>query len=254
METPDVGMAHKWDDLFRGRFTGVDDVSDIDASIIFDKAQRLLNQVVTLHQEAFSKCRAELNRCEADLKRLTEERDVLKLLYVQKEEEVRDFRAELATTHKEQTDHIEQILQVQQKAEKIEQHRKELQSVKEESLALAKKLEELEARLDAKLANATSEAEKVKAEVEAEAVVTVYRADAKAAHARAKEIFDVVQVRSFCVAEHVKSQSPRETLKEIHARGFDLTTDIENAKVLEAEAKLCSLMMITPAAQVDSRA
>lgn len=38
-------MTHKGDDLFRGCLMGVDDVSDKDASIIFDKAHRLLNQV-----------------------------------------------------------------------------------------------------------------------------------------------------------------------------------------------------------------
>ncbi|XP_019245178.1 PREDICTED: uncharacterized protein LOC109225040 [Nicotiana attenuata] len=107
--------------------------------------------------------------------------------------------------------------------------------MKEESLARAKKIEELEVRLAAVLAKATSEAERVK--VDAEAVVAVYRADAEAAHAQAKEISDAAPVRSFCVAEHAKCQSWRETLEEIHARGFDLTVDIENAKVLEAEAK-----------------
>lgn len=71
----------------------------------------------------------------------------------------------------------------------------------------------------------------------AEAVVAVYWANAKVPHAQAQEIFDVAQVRSFCVAKHAKCQSRTETLKEIHAHGFNLTVDIENLKVLEAEAK-----------------
>ncbi|XP_019245158.1 PREDICTED: microtubule-associated protein futsch-like [Nicotiana attenuata] len=218
-------------------------------------------------REAFSKSRAELKRCEDDLKRLTEERDALKLLYVQKEEEVRDLRAELAITHKGQTNLIEQV---QQKAEKIEQLREEaemkeaetlgwkqsmdrlasekdtaraqlssterqIQSMKEESLARAKKIEELKTRLAADLAKAASEAKRVKAD--AEAIVAVYHAVAKGANARAKEISDAAHVRLSCVAEHTKCQSRRKTLEEIHARDFDLMADIENAKGLEAEAE-----------------
>ncbi|XP_019236453.1 PREDICTED: cilia- and flagella-associated protein 58-like [Nicotiana attenuata] len=239
----------------------------LESSEAEDVYRRDEQSVVTLHQETFSKSRAELNRCEADLKRLTEERDALKLLYVQKGEEIRDLRAELAIAHKEQTDLIEQV---RQKAEKIEQlceeakmkeaetfgwkqnmdHlaskkdtaraqlssvERQLQSMKEESLARAKKIEELKTRLAAELAKAASEAERVKAN--AEAVVAVYRADAEVANARAKEISDVAQVRLSCIAEHAKCQSQRETLEEIHARGFDLMADIVNAKVLEAEAK-----------------
>nr|XP_016454813.1 PREDICTED: fibrinogen- and Ig-binding protein-like [Nicotiana tabacum] len=168
-----------------------------------------------------------------------------------KREEIKVLRAELATTHKEQTDLIEQV---QQKAEKIEQLREEakmkekeaartqlssaecqLQSMKEENSARTKKIEELEARFVAELAKATIEAEKAKAD--AEEVVVVYRADAETAYARAKEISDAAQVRAFCIAEHAKCQSWTETLEEIHARGFDLAIEIESAKELEIEAK-----------------
>ncbi|XP_070026380.1 kinesin-like protein klpA [Nicotiana sylvestris] len=45
---------------------------------------------------------AELNWCEADLKKLTKERDALKCLYVKKEEEIRDLRADLAQDRKEE--------------------------------------------------------------------------------------------------------------------------------------------------------
>ncbi|XP_019255006.1 PREDICTED: uncharacterized protein LOC109233576 [Nicotiana attenuata] len=242
-----LGIAHEGEDLFHGCFTGVEDNSDLgDASSIFDEAQRLLSQALTLHWEAFSKSRVELNRCEADLKRITEERDALKILSGQVEEEIKYLRAILATAHKEQTNLIKQ------KAEKIEQLREEanmmkaetlgwkqymdrlasekdtaraqlswaerqLQSMKEEILARAKKIKELEARLDADLAKATSEVERVKAEPEA--IFVVYRADAKAAQARARDV------------------SRRETLEEIHACGFNLAVDIENAKVHEVEAK-----------------
>ncbi|XP_070045000.1 uncharacterized protein [Nicotiana tomentosiformis] len=171
---------------------------------------------MALHREASSKYRAELTRCEVDLKKLTEERNALKLLYVQKKEEIRGLRGELARAHQDQTELIEQ-----QKAKLVEQLREEanmkevetlgwkqhmdrlasekdtvraqlssverqLQSVKEESLARAKKIEELETRLIAELARATSEAE---------ALAASYRADAEAADTRAKEISDVAEVR-----------------------------------------------------------
>ncbi|XP_070046689.1 uncharacterized protein [Nicotiana tomentosiformis] len=104
---------------------------------------------------------------------------------------------------------------------------RQLQSVKEENLGRAQKVEELETRLAAELARATSEAE---------ALVAFYRADAEAANTRAKEISDVAKVRLSRVAKHTRHQYRRETLKEVHARGFDLTVDIENANVLEDEA------------------
>ncbi|XP_070015324.1 uncharacterized protein [Nicotiana sylvestris] len=65
----------------------------------------------------------------------------------------------------------------------------QLQSMKDESLARAKKIEDLETRLAAEIAKTTSKVERVKAN--AEAVVAVYRADVEVAHTRAKEISDV---------------------------------------------------------------
>ncbi|XP_070010558.1 uncharacterized protein [Nicotiana sylvestris] len=198
------------------------------------------SKVVTLHREAFTKSQAELNWCEADLKRLTEERDTLKRLYVQKEEEIRDLRVELAIAHKKQTNLIKQ--NVDRLASEKDTARaqlsfveRQLQSIREESLARAKKIEQLETRLAVELAKAASVAKKAKAN--AEAIVAVYRADAKASNARAKEIFDAAQVRLSRAVEHAKCQSRRETLEKVHARGFDHTAVIKNAKVLEAEAE-----------------
>ncbi|XP_070050018.1 uncharacterized protein [Nicotiana tomentosiformis] len=209
----------------------------------------------TLHREASSKYRTELARCEADLKKLTKERNALKLLYVHKEEEIMSIRAELTRAHQDQTELIEQImsifgsllcinlilvtntliLQVQQKAELVEQLREEakmrevetlgwkqsmdrlasekdavraqlssverqLQSVKVENLDRAQKVKELETRLAAELARATSEAE---------VLVASYRADAKAANTWAKENSDAAEVRLSRVADHARHQSRR---------------------------------------------
>lgn len=66
-------------------------------------------QAMVLHREASSKSQAELSRCEAELKKLVEERDGLKLLYSQKEEEIMTLRAELTRAHRDQTELIERV-------------------------------------------------------------------------------------------------------------------------------------------------
>ncbi|XP_070025293.1 uncharacterized protein [Nicotiana sylvestris] len=251
---------------FHGCFTGVEDASDLgDASSIFDEAHRLPSQALTLHREAFSKSRSELSWYEADLKRLTEERDALRLLSGQKEEQIKVLRAELAITHKEHTDLIDQV---QKKAEMIEQLRKvanmmraetlgwkqnmdrlaseketartqlssaecQLQSMKEESSGQAKKMEELEARLVTELDKAKSKVETAK--VNAEAIAGIYRSDAEASQARAKEIFDAAQARAFCIAEHAKCQSRRETLEEIHAKSLLSSDDDDSGSMSGSE-------------------
>ncbi|XP_070050565.1 uncharacterized protein [Nicotiana tomentosiformis] len=210
----------------------------------------------SLHREVSFKYRAELARCEADLKKLMEEINALKLLYVQKEEEIISIRAELTRTHRDQTELIERKAEL---AEQLHEEAKmkeaetlgwkqsmdrlasekdavraqlysverQLQSVKVENLARAQKVEELETRLVAELARSTSKAE---------ALVASYRADAETANTRAKEISDPAEVTLSRVAEHARLQSRRETLEEAHASGFDLTADSESAKVLEDEA------------------
>jgi len=104
---------------------------------------------------------------------------------------------------------------------------RQLQSVKEESLAQARRIEEVEAKLASELA---------KTKAEAEVFVASYRADAEAANLRAQEISATAEIRLSCALDHVGRQSQREALEEVHTRGFDLSADIENAKALEDEA------------------
>ncbi|XP_070035548.1 structural maintenance of chromosomes protein 3-like [Nicotiana tomentosiformis] len=193
----------------------------------------------TLHREASSKYRAELARCAADLKNLTKERNALKLLYVQKKEEIVQQKAELVEQLREEAKMKEaDTLGWKQNMDRLASEKemvraqlssveRQLQSVKEENFALAQKVEELKTRLAAELARAISEVE---------VLVASYRADAEAAKTRTKEIYDAAKVRLSHVAEHAKRQSLREILEKVCARGFDLTADIENAKVLEDEA------------------
>nr|XP_016461212.1 PREDICTED: uncharacterized protein LOC107784581 [Nicotiana tabacum] len=89
MRTPEVDGAHGGEDLFHGYFIGVEDSTDLsEASSLLDEAQQALNRGLALHQEAFSKFREELSRCEADLRGLTDERNSLKLLSRETLEEI----------------------------------------------------------------------------------------------------------------------------------------------------------------------
>ncbi|XP_070057199.1 uncharacterized protein [Nicotiana tomentosiformis] len=115
----------------------------------------------------------------------------------------------------------------------VESH---LPGMKEKSSAQAKKIEELEARLASERAKAKSEAEKAMAEVEA--IVAVYRDNAKVAQVQAREVVETAQTRAHWIAELAKFQSRRETLEEIHAQGFDLTDEIIKAKEHEADARV----------------
>ncbi|XP_070022809.1 uncharacterized protein [Nicotiana sylvestris] len=236
---------------------------------------------VTLHQEAFTKSQAELSWCEANLKRFIEERGALKHLYVQKEEEPRDLRAELAQVHKEKAELDKQVTillkeygldptveantsisELQQKLERIELLRGEvdqvkadcdwwkesmdllatekeatlaklssaevqLRSIKEKSSAQAKRIEELEARL----AEAKAEVEKTK--IATGKSIVVYLDNAEADQIQLREASDRERRRN----DLVKCQSRRETLEEIHAQGFNLSKKIAQAKALEADAR-----------------
>ncbi|XP_070031820.1 uncharacterized protein [Nicotiana tomentosiformis] len=112
----------------------------------------------------------------------------------------------------------------------------QLQRIKEKSSVQARKIEELEAQLASELAKAKSDVEIAKAN--ADAFVAVYRVDAEAAQVQEREAAETAEARAYWVAELAKCQSQRDTLEEIHSRGFDLTEEIKRAKELEADAEL----------------
>ncbi|XP_070057841.1 MAR-binding filament-like protein 1-1 [Nicotiana tomentosiformis] len=272
-----LDRPHDEEDPFRDLFTGIEDVAGAgDESDLFHGLRQALDQ-------------NELHRYAADLKRAIDERNSLKLSLGQREEEIKDLRAELSKAYRDQNDLSEQVMmllktygfdtgtvsnisvsQLQQKIEMIGRLREEvdvirmeslrwkegmdrfaaeketaraqlsssetqLQKVKEKNLVQAKKIEELEARLASVLAKAESDAEKAK--TYADALVAVYRADAEAAQVQAREAAESADGRAHWVAELAKYRSRRETLEEIHARGFDLTEEIKRAKELEADAE-----------------
>ncbi|XP_070034619.1 MAR-binding filament-like protein 1 [Nicotiana tomentosiformis] len=110
----------------------------------------------------------------------------------------------------------------------------QLQAAKEKAKVWAQKVEELQSQLSSAVTNRETLAKEFKkaksmvavVKVDAEEMVAQYKVDAEAAQDRLKDIL-----------EHAKRQSRRETLEEIHARGFDLSAEIEIVKRLEAEAK-----------------
>lgn len=55
------------------------------------------------------KFRAELNQCEAELKKALSEEKTLKLLYSQKKEELKDLRADLAKARKNEAELDEKV-------------------------------------------------------------------------------------------------------------------------------------------------
>ncbi|XP_070040606.1 uncharacterized protein [Nicotiana tomentosiformis] len=268
-----LDRPHDEEDPFRDLFTGIEDVAGAgDESDLFHGLRQALDQN-ELHQYA------------ADLKRAIDERNSLKLSLGQREEEIKDLRAELSKAYRDQNDLSEQVTmplktygfnigtvsnisvsQLQQKIEMIGRLREEvdvirmeslrwkegidrfaaeketaraqlsssetqLQKVKEKNLVQAKKIEELEVRLASVLAKAK------KAKTYADALVAVYRADAEAAQVQEREAAESVDGRAHWVAELAKYRSRRETLEEIHARGFDLTEEIKRAKELKADAE-----------------
>ncbi|XP_019252671.1 PREDICTED: uncharacterized protein LOC109231464 [Nicotiana attenuata] len=263
------------EDLFHGFYAGIEDTTDLnDASTIFEEAQRLLSQTI-------AKFRAELSQCEAELKKVSGEEKALRLLCNQKEEELRDLRAELAKAQKKETELDEQVTmiltgygllgstseantlisQLQQNLEmigqlrgavdqvKVDCHRwkknmdqlaadkevvtvqltsaeTQLRGIKVKGLAQAKKIEELEADFSGARAEAAqSKAEVEKTNVTAKKTIAVYLRDVAAVQEEPREASD----RGRRINELTKWQARRETLEEIHARGFDLTGEIAEA-------------------------
>lgn len=104
----------------------------------------------------------------------------------------------------------------------------QLRNAREKSSIQAKRIDELEAEL----AKAQADAEKEK--VQADKSVAIYLADAEAAQAWLREATD----RAQWFVELAKCQTRRETLEKIHARGFNLSQEIGQAKMHEADARL----------------
>ncbi|XP_070056414.1 uncharacterized protein [Nicotiana tomentosiformis] len=258
--------AHKEEDPFRGYFIGVEDVTDLGDS---EAPKKSSGEASALHHEAFLLSRGELSRYEAEVQSLTEQRDVFKLLSERREGEAKGLRAKLEAARKEKPICLRKQLRVEvdvvraeaeewkKNMDRLDSEKEaaraqlastetQLRSLKEKTSMQDKKVEEFQSRLGSVISyreRLTTELVVAKSEVEiatvnVDAMVAVYRSDAEAAQVRAKEVVEAAQARANWVAEHVKCQSLRETLEEIHARGFDLTAKIEKAKELEAKTRV----------------
>ncbi|XP_019229015.1 PREDICTED: EF-hand calcium-binding domain-containing protein 4B-like [Nicotiana attenuata] len=202
-----------------------------DDSALVVRARKPVEVAKPSKLEAFTKFQSDLSQCEAELQKTSEEKNALKLLCGQRDEELRDLRADLAKACKEEAELDEQVTillkeygldptveantsvsQLQQKLERIELLREEvnqikadsewwkekmdhlaaekeaasaklssaevqLWSIKEKSSAQAKRIEELEAEL----AKAKAEVEKMK--IKSNKSIAVYLADGEAAQA-----------------------------------------------------------------------
>ncbi|XP_070001997.1 uncharacterized protein [Nicotiana sylvestris] len=248
MRSSEVEASHEGHDIFRECLAGLEDGPDPDDSFILDEPRRLFKQAVVLHKRAFSKSQTDLGRCEAELKKILEERDVVKNLYAKKKIEIYDLRVELAQFHQKadlEAQLWEELKMKEAKTlgwrqgmdnltseketlrEQIASLEHQLRGVKEESLARGLNIDELKARSAAELAKAKSNVE---------GIMTSYRADAEAANVREKEIYFAAEDKLSSTFEHARRKSRRITLEEVHARSFDLPTDIETTKILEEEA------------------
>ncbi|XP_070054080.1 uncharacterized protein [Nicotiana tomentosiformis] len=109
----------------------------------------------------------------------------------------------------------------------------QLRAVKERAGVQTKRVEELQLQLGSTVSNRKNLAKELET---AKSVAVVVKADADEMVAQYKDDAEAAQDLVKNLIEHMKWQSRREVLKEVHARGFDLSIEIEDAKVLEAEA------------------
>ncbi|XP_070057529.1 uncharacterized protein [Nicotiana tomentosiformis] len=135
----------------------------------------VLKPAAAVHQEVCSRSQNELRRYKADLQRVTDEGNSLKLLLGQREEEIKDLRDELAKAYRDQTDLFEQL---QQKNDMIRKLREVVDVIKAESLQWKEGMDRFATEKEtarAQLSSAETQLQRMKAkelEVDAEALVS----------------------------------------------------------------------------------
>ncbi|XP_019223775.1 PREDICTED: uncharacterized protein LOC109205517 [Nicotiana attenuata] len=232
MPKPDPNKVIK-DDLFQGCFAEIEDANDFnDASSLFKKAQCLLIR----NRDEPMRGRAQ---------KVSGKKKALRLLCSQREEELKDLRTALAKPQKSESELDEQVTailskfgllgptseantlisQLQQKLDMIGQLRGEVDRVRADCQQWKKNMDQLAAEKEdvkAQLDSAESAPREVEG-LEAELV----KARTKAAQAKAEAAQAKVEAE----------KNKRETLEEIHARGFDLAEEIAEAQAREIDAR-----------------
>ncbi|XP_070031773.1 uncharacterized protein [Nicotiana tomentosiformis] len=165
-------------------------------------ASSLFNEAQQALNRSFLRYRLEISQIEFELKEQVQKKDIYRLLSEQKDGAVKDLQDELDQAQKEAStlkrEHVDRV---------------EKSSVIAEQDTLGREYEAIKSKLETTSADA-------------EVMVAQYKADVEAVETHLKT-----------KAEYVKRLSQRETLEEIHARGFDMSAEIKEAKKLEAEAK-----------------
>ncbi|XP_070040585.1 kinesin-like protein klpA [Nicotiana tomentosiformis] len=201
------------------------------------------HEALALYQEEFSKSRTELSRREDDFRGLSEERNALKLLNGQKEEEIKDLRAELGKAYQDQTDLTEQVLiilkthglnsgtvanisisQLQQKLEVIGLFREEVDTIRVEALGWKEGMDRLAAGKEtarAQLSSAESQLQGMKEkssiqarkieELEARLASELAKAKSKAKKAKAEVDAFVFIYRADAEVAQVQAKKAAET-------------------------------------------
>ncbi|XP_070057563.1 uncharacterized protein [Nicotiana tomentosiformis] len=248
----ELDRPHDVEDPFRDLFIGVEDTAGTsDASDLFHGA-------VTVYRELCSRSRTEVRQYEAELQRVTEERNSLKLILGQMGEEIKDLQGELDRAHQDHIDLSEQVIvllkaygldtitmanlsvsQLQQKIEMIEKLCEEVDVIRAESLKWKEGMDRFAAEKEtarAQLSSSKNQLQKMKEKISVKAR-RIEELEARLSSVQEREAAETAYTRAHWVAELAKCRSRRETLEEIHARGFDLAEEIKRARELEANAE-----------------
>ncbi|XP_070056513.1 uncharacterized protein [Nicotiana tomentosiformis] len=193
-----------------------------------------------LHHKTFLRYRDDMNQLKAEVQGIIEKRDTYKFLSEQHEGEAKSLRTELEVARKEYADLVEQMhdrpsgLGKGAARAQLTSAKTHLRAAKEKVEVHAKKVDDLQSQLSATV----SDQENLAKELEtSKSVVLVVKDDANKMVVQYKADAEVAQDQTKDIVEYAKRQSRREALGEIHARGFDLSAEIESAKGLEADAK-----------------
>ncbi|XP_070003174.1 uncharacterized protein [Nicotiana sylvestris] len=243
--------------------SGDEDVPPKSPALKHDDDKKIKRASV-LHYEAFLRI---LEEHEAEVRELTKKRDVYKL-------RSEKFQAKLEVARGKNTEMAEQVFRVLHDSEdkleittndpilqvdtiwaeaeefkknmdilaskkeaiqvELESAESQLRAAREKALVQVKKIEEFQSQLDSVIydkANLANELEAAKSEV-AMANTKVY-----AKVAQYKVDVEAIQVLAKRMADHAKWQARREALEEVHAWGFDILAELENAKAEEARSQ-----------------
>ncbi|XP_070006466.1 uncharacterized protein [Nicotiana sylvestris] len=222
---------------------GVDGAGLADVRLTFEGAQRLYSM-------AFKKLKSELFRREARLRKDIDREKSLRLLCDEREDELAYLRYEKKTEDleclwsevgqaKHECDELKARVDTQVTAKtnalaKAFALEVQLRSAHENGLVRRDMITRLEfelLKMKAKVVDTRAEAEAI--QTKADKKVAVYLKDTIDTHAELMEALHR-QSRS---KEYVRCKSRRETLEEIHVRGFDLSEEIAQAKADEYGAK-----------------